>query len=424
MSRRIIIVSIILVLILATGFGIYSVSNRQPQIARQKTEKSIDFSKIPEPELVAEYKFDSLITDAVFYDNGRPKVVATEKYIRFYNPDGSVRKEIKIEHRQTGRGPTRERCDISDDGEYVGIESYADVAETWFKYIDKDGNVLFDKETGYYGYVSPKGDYIVFISIMGDIVFDDKNGNEIAKYKGRFGSYAGSSAIEFSEDGKYCLIGGGYFATDESQVMLFVDKGRRLVCERKLPIQFKQFSLSSDGKFFAVSGYIHNEKGRILEAPIYFMSQQKILWKKDVGPFVKVSPMGNKILTSKLRYYLRKAPDSYFKIFSKQGEVIGFLKADVFKNKDTLLARLAGADIKDIDGKTYVAADISFRQSENLIITNGETNTIYCKKYKLTTQKNILGHEEGEIFDQILVLLRKNVVLIGKDTLLIYKIMR
>ncbi|MGB9585829.1 MAG: hypothetical protein ACPL7A_00230, partial [Anaerolineales bacterium] len=65
-------------------------TSRQPQelATKDTTLQRLDLSKIPEPKLVAEYRFDSPITDAVFYENGKPKVVATEAFIRFYNPDG------------------------------------------------------------------------------------------------------------------------------------------------------------------------------------------------------------------------------------------------------------------------------------------------------------------------------------------------
>jgi len=238
--------------------------------------EKLDISKIPEPKLVAEYKFNSPISDAVFYDNGKPKVVATEAFIRFYNPDGSVRKEIKtkdIKHRREDGGivDTRETAEISKNGEYVAVRHNLTIGFGWTKYLDRNGKILFEKDFGLGSFwVAPKGDYLAVSDPDNGISFIDSKGKFIISYPGLI-----IDKVVFSKDGKHCLASTMF--SGKQTVILFANMGRQQVIKHEMPSKIGSIAISDNGDHFLVCGG-SKMSGKSV---IIMFSQKGIIWERD-----------------------------------------------------------------------------------------------------------------------------------------------
>lgn len=254
--------------------------------------EKLDLSKIPEPKLVAEYKFNSPISDAVFYENGKPKVVATEAFIKFYNPDGSIRKEIKtkdIKHREGSRlVDSRETANISKNGEYVAVMHNVKMGVGWVKYLDRNGKILFEKEFGLGDFwVAPKGDYLVF-SDPYETNFINANGKTMASYKRH-----SIDKVVFSQNGQYCLASGQSDTSSKQALMLFTDMGKQQILKYEMPSKIGSIVMNDDGSYFATEGGAMGSGKNVL----YLFSQKGLQWKMD-GTGQEIEFIGNdKLIT-------------------------------------------------------------------------------------------------------------------------------
>lgn len=299
------------------------------------TEKP-DISKIPEPKLVAEYKFNSPISDAVFFDNGKPKVVATEAFIRFYNPDGSIRKEIKtkdIKHKENGRiVNSRETAQISKNGEYVAVIHNVKMGVGWVKYLDRNGKILFEKEHGIgYFRVSPNGLYLVFYGPEGT-EFVDFSGDVLANYE--FIKCGG----EFSKNSNYYVVSGAILG--KQKIFLFGENGKKVILQKELPFDVRFMTITEDGNSFAVGGVQWDKpKMKILKAPLYVFSPKRLIWTKD--DISQAVFLNDEIIIVASRNH---GSNRMFYLYSLKGDKLGGINPEPFGN-----------DISSIGGPTQAA---------------------------------------------------------------------
>ncbi|MFA6548450.1 MAG: hypothetical protein WCT39_00765 [Candidatus Margulisiibacteriota bacterium] len=331
MSKKLIVLAFLLIVFcLLSVSSVCTMDKARPKDIN--TTAKLDISKIPELKLVAEYKFDSPISDAVFYDNGKPKVVATEAYIRFYNSDGSIRKEIKtrdIKHRNEAGQivDTRETAQISKNGESVAVMHNLTIGFGWTKYLDRNGKILFEKDFGLGNFwVAPRGDYLV-VSDPYETSFIDAHGKIIALYK-----KLSIDKVVFSRSGDYCLLAGRSESSSKLEslnkqaLFLFMDRGTKQIFKCEIPFNIRFISISNSGNYFAVGGNEWNtSKMRILKRPLYVFSQRgRMLAKEDVRPVEFFND--EMILTSSSKN------NSLFYLFSLDGEKVEELNLNPFTN--------------------------------------------------------------------------------------------
>lgn len=382
MFRKIVLISLfIFALIFVVRFGSLS----QAVAKTQGQHDNVDISKLPEPEIIAEYKYDSRIQAAAFYDNAIPKVVATEKEVIIYDRAGKIirKKPLKL----------YEQVKISENGEYLAYIEGSGLMGTRDKMVYEDikGNKLFVRWLeAQWPNPAPLGDYLVFTPIgYHDLIeFVGMDGKTIAKY------HIGISGdtIRFSKDGRKCFIVASASLGLITNVICFGEKGEHLLFKKIINIKGNSFDISDNGMFWVVGGIAKenewkDKKGQLhwgqSTAGFYLFREGKIMFNKEKdGSIVALSPDGRVIAASELTFHHDILPKWAISIYLENGDILKRIPTDELQ--------MTGMDYLNIDDRKKVVGIYSTMKGERNVVIDSETGS-----FKINNWNDLFEWETG-----------------------------
>lgn len=394
--------------------------------------------KPKELKLVKKLNFDSSITSVAFYPDGKPKVVCTEKEILMYDSNEKVvrRQMINI------KGDARDIATVSENGEYIGIVSTQGMGTEKYLYQDRKWHILFKSDVAAQSQeISPNGQYLVFesyanLSALGYIKFIDRSGKLINSYDPKIKRQANQIMVRFSKDGEYCLVAIEYPSDGgkmKTIVCLFKNSGRELKFSHQLELQLKDISISSNGKYFIVGGYINGQNmGNNITPAIYIFSRSGLVWEKmNEGPIVGISKNGENIVTSRLAYYSEKTFQEYFTCYSIKGDKLFAFSPELLKGYNKNNAFTGALKYSGPGNKNYIVYSVTVPGAEYLIAYDTAAKEIMKRKYDLpngeeygkTGKPNELGYwESGGILNKNIICNNDILVILGAKVIQEFKL--
>jgi len=321
MSKKVIVASIILALILAAGFGIYYLLGYSQKTTIQEIE--IKESKEPLAKLVYVGTNETL-SEALYHldlQDGKLDEPHIVHRILEYSPDGMIykqsllfislngkikREEIFIKNFQGNTSIT-----LSKNGRYALVHDYIQEEDAGIeknKYYDIEGKLLWDAGGG--DIMSPDGEYLIggipgfehlIVSQKRTYTLYNSRGKIIKQINIELGKETyGETVVAFSQNSKYCLIiyAIGGVTSEENRLILFDDSGKVLFDKHIKGFEINNYNMAvlNDGKVI-LDAMIEKPK-RIKITKILSNNGEDIYVEKGTRS-ISVSPNNKYILIEK-----------------------------------------------------------------------------------------------------------------------------
>ena len=346
---------LIILVVIISLFMVKNIPTVNPKNVANLSNKPFNLSNLSEPKIIAEYNYDSKIEDTAFYDNGTPKVVATEKEVLFYDPNGKIVRKRTL--------AINEQVQISKNGDYIAYVHGSGLMGTRDKmnYEDAKGNILFEKWLeAQWPEPSPLGDYLVLTPIgYHDLIeFVGKDGGEIAKY--HMGVGGGKGEVKYSTNGEKCFVASAAAIQPLTAIKIFENKGGKIIFENKLAIQEEKLDVSEDGEYWAISGFFTIDPWT---AGFVYYRNDKLLFRKENGAMkIFIAKKGGVVVSTE--FYPKNMKNMLFIAHSKNGNELNRKTVDEF-GFSRPGAEITGGVSDVFDNKILFHIDASTHYSTN-----------------------------------------------------------
>ena len=377
-----------------------------------------------ELKLVKKYHFDSPITSAAFYPDGKPKIVCTENKIIFYDSNEKVQRERKLDADQMAR--------VSENGECIAIVRSHGIGTEHFVYTDKKGKVLFERDCGAEGYsISPNGEYIIFqsyanLSKFGFIKIYTKSGELLGIYDPNIKQQADQFIVHFTPDSKYWLVAIQFRDGRNYKIALakFIGDSAVPVFRKSLDAELNEAGISDNGKAIVVGGFIWGGNSRISATPIFYFNENGQSWVNDnSGPIVNISSDGEQVRSYPLYFRHNPGSEDAISVIDSSGEGISNISLkEYFSSADKI--NLTALNQFNSNSNIYIFVSIGIVDvGDTVMLFNASTKNMEKDLIPIVSGKSELGYmQSSQISNRNIVAHGNTIEIIGKTQIRMYEL--